>query len=246
MFILLKRDWYGFRKHFFTYFVIWSLIPLLIHILLVIPLSQLIVLPVRYLNWAAAGIWTVSVAMASFFEASDRIRKLKYDTNQINIILHSPVSNMELLIALLLRGSAFGIIQFIFSIIITCTLNNEHLGLWNFSLIFIQIISIILLFSALGILIGLLISSRALFINIYVVFIMIVTLGIGTFIPIEYYPQSYLQIVSNIPLMLIIQNMQSIIINQNIGWISLFSNLICTLALLLTSLIISNKLFRKI
>ena len=97
----------------------WIFIPILIHIILAIPLSQLINLEVRYLNWAAVGIWIITSSMAAFLETSNRIRKIQYETNQIDILLHSPTTNVDILLALFFRGTIIGLIQFIFSILIT-------------------------------------------------------------------------------------------------------------------------------
>ena len=76
----------------------------MIHLLLAIPLSRIISLEVRYLNWAAAGIWVSSAGMAAFLESSLRARKINYETGQIDVILQSPISNLELITVLLLRG----------------------------------------------------------------------------------------------------------------------------------------------
>ena len=112
------RDWYEFRKNFFSYLGLWIFIPILIHIILAIPLSQLINLEVRYLNWAAVGIWIITSSMAAFLETSNRIRKIQYETNKIDILLHSPTTNVDILLALFFRGTIIGLIQFIFSILI--------------------------------------------------------------------------------------------------------------------------------
>ena len=79
---LLKRDWYEFRKHILVYIVLWILIPIFLHLLLAIPLSHLISLEVRYLNWAAAGIWFTSAGMASFLETSLRRGPIIWVGNQ--------------------------------------------------------------------------------------------------------------------------------------------------------------------
>jgi len=243
---LLKRDLYGFRRHFLAYLTLWILTPILIHLLLAIPLSRLISFEVQYLNWAAAGIWGTSASMASFLETSMRIRKINYETDQIDAILQSPISNLEFLMALSLRGFIFGFIQFIFSILITCTLNHEYLGIFNILMIIIQVMSLILFFSVLGAMIGLLISNRIIFIQISLALFIIISLGMGAFIPISSYPESYIAIVNKIPLMVILQNMQSIIIHQNIQWISFFLTLIITTLLFIITLITSNKVFRNI
>ena len=63
-------------------------------------MSYLISLEVRYLNWSAAGIWVISAGMASFLETALKIRKINYETNQIDILLQSPISNFEILMVI--------------------------------------------------------------------------------------------------------------------------------------------------
>ena len=225
---------------------LWVIIPILIHLILAIPLSRFIILEVRYLNWSAAGIWITSAAMASFLETALRIRKINYETPSIDAILQSPISNLEILIGLALRGVVFGFVQFIFSIIITCTLNHEYLGALSILMIIIQIMGIILFFSVLGTFIGLLISHPIIFIQFSLTLFMIVCIGIGAFIPINSYPDSYLIIINKIPLMPVIQNLQSIIIHQSIQWTSFFLTLLLTLLLFFITLVTSNKVFRNI
>ena len=218
----------------------------MIHLLLAIPLSRIISLEVRYLNWAAGGIWVSSAGMAALLESALRARKINYETGQIDVILQSPISNLELLTVLLLRGVIFGFIQFVFAIIITCTLNHEYLGTLSILMIIIQVMAVILFFSALGLFMGVLISHRIVFIQLSLAIFMIISLGMGAFIPISNYPESYLAIVNKIPLMTVCQNLQSIIIHQSIQWTSFFLTLLLTVLLFIITLIISNKVFRNI
>jgi len=218
----------------------------MIHLLLAIPLSRIISLEVRYLNWAAAGIWVSSAGMAAFLESALRARKINYETGQIDVILQSPISNLEILTVLLLRGVIFGFIQFVFAIFITCTLNHEYLGTVSILMIIIQVMAVILFFSALGLLMGVHISNQIVFIKFSLALFLIISLGLGSFIPISSYPESYLAIVNKIPLMTVCQNLQSIIIHQNIQWTSFFLTLLLTVLLFLITLITSNKVFRNI
>ena len=218
----------------------------MIHLFLAIPLSRIISLEVRYLNWAAAGIWVTSAGMASFLETALRIRKINYETGQLEVILQSPISNLDLLTILSLRGIILGFIQFVFAIIITCTLNHEYLGTLNIIMIIIQIMTIIIFFSVLGILMGLLISNLIIFIQISLASFLIISLGMGAFIPISYYPDSYLAIADKIPLIILVKNLQSIIIHQSVQWTSFFLTLVLITLLFCINLIISNKVFRNI
>ena len=92
---MLKRDWIEFRKHAIFTILFWVLIPILIHTFLAIPLSRLIFMDIRYLNWSAAGVWISSSGMIAFFESATRLRKIHFETKQIDAILQSPVNNLE-------------------------------------------------------------------------------------------------------------------------------------------------------
>ena len=166
--------------------------------------------------------------------------------DQIDAILQSPISNLELLMVLSLRGVIFGFIQFIFAILVTCALNHEYLGTLSVLMIIIQIMAVILFFSIFGILMGLLISHRTIFIQFSLALFVIITLGMGSFIPISSYPESYVTIINNIPLITVLQNIQSIIIHQTIQWTSFFLTFILTILLFFITLIISNKTLRNI
>ena len=109
---LLKRDWIEFRKHALVILLFWVLMPVLIHISLAIPLSRLIILDVRYLNWSSAGVWITTACITAFLITSIYLRKIRVESEQIEAILQSPVTNMELLSVIILKGVIFGFCQF--------------------------------------------------------------------------------------------------------------------------------------
>ena len=113
-------------------------------------------------------------------------------------------------------------------------------------MIIIQVMAVILFFSALGLLMGVHISNQIVFIKFSLALFLIISLGLGSFIPISSYPESYLDIVNKIPLMTVFQNLQSIIIHQSIKWTSFFLTLLLTVLLFLITLVTSNKVFRNI
>ena len=243
--LFLKRDWYAFRKNFFTYILLWIVIPISIHLLIAIPLSRFITLEIRFLNWAAAGVWFSSSGIVAFLESSITIHSL-INGNQILSILKSPVSNINILLAIIIRGIIFGYIQFIIAFGATCALNHEYFSMLSISLLFIQMLGIVLFFSTLGILIGLVISQRILFIQFSFILFILISLGMGGFIPINYYPESYIIFINKLPIMNLLSNLQAIIIHQKIQWLSFFITIISSIIIFITTLIISNKIFRKI
>jgi len=244
--VFFKRDWFEFQKNFILYFALLCFFPIILYILLVIPLSRFIITEVRYLNWSAAGIWITCSGMAAFMSTSLRIHKVNHETKQINAILNAPISNINFLSYLLFRGILFGCLQFMFSLIITSALSHEYFGLLNTLLIVVQILPVLLFFSILGIFIGLIISHRMLFLHFFLILFMFISLGMGIFIPIINFPDSYILILNKIPLMTIFNNLQHIITHGQIHWFGYFFSIIISVILFFISLMVSNKIFRKI
>ena len=243
---LLKRDWIEFRKHALYVILFWVLIPILIHTFLAIPLSRLIFMDIRYLNWSAAGVWICSSGMTAFFESATRLRKIHFETSQIDAILQSPVTNLELLSAIMIRGVIFGLCQFVFAVCITSTLNHEYFGIANILFITIQMLVIILFFAVLGTIFGLVISNRIIFIQSSFILFLFLSLSMGTFIPMSYYPDGFTSIIGNIPLTTVFGNIQGIITHESIQWSSFFLTIGLIIIFAIIAQIISHNIFRRI
>ena len=142
---MLKRDWIEFRKHALITILFWVLTPILIHIFIAIPLSRLITMDIRYLNWSAVGVWISSAGMTAFLETANRFRKIHFETSQIDAILQSPVTNLELISVIILRGIILGFCQFVFAIFITSMLNYEYFGTMDILFILLQMQNLVAL-----------------------------------------------------------------------------------------------------
>ncbi len=246
MLVFFKRDFYELRRNFIFYFAIFSLFPIITYLLLVIPLSFFIFTEVRYLNWSAPGIWVVCSVMASFFSTSIRLYELKYETKEIDAILATPITNSSFLISILVRGLLFGMIQFIFSLMITSFLNNEYFGVLNLILIFAHILIIVSFFSILGAIIGLIIKNIMFLMQFSIALFMFLSLGMDLFIPIEAFPDSYSIILNKFPLITLFKNIQFVIIHGEINWLGYFITLLMSLAFFFITLAIYSKALRKI
>ena len=243
---MLKRDWIEFRKHALITILFWVLTPILIHIFIAIPLSRLITMDIRYLNWSAVGVWISSAGMTAFLETANRFRKIHFETSQIDAILQSPVTNLELISVIILRGIILGFCQFVFAIFITSMLNYEYFGTMDILFILLQMLVIILFFSVLGTIFGLVISNGMAFIQSSFSLFLLLTFGMGTFIPMSYYPDGFTSIIGNIPLTIVFANVQSIIIHDPIQWVSYFLTIGLIILIIIITLIFSHNILRKI
>ena len=243
---LFKRELLEFKKHAFSIILFWVLMPIIIHILLAIPLSRLIVVDIRYLNWSAAGVWITAAGMTAFLQSATRMRKIQFESEQIDALLKSPISNLDLIIVNISRGIMYGMGQFLVAIVITSTLNHEYQSLGNMLIITLQMFTLILYFSVLGTLIGMLISNHISFVNVSLILFLGVTMGFGNFIPLKYYPNSYLSVINTIPTTIAFENVRSVILYGPFNWAGFFLTLIGTILICIITLIVSHKVFRKI
>ena len=243
---LLKRDWIEFRKHALSILLFWVLMPILIHISLAIPLSRLITLDIRYLNWSSAGVWISTACIAAFLTTSIHLRKIRVENQQLEAILQSPVTNIELLSAIIIKGVIFGFCQFACAIFITTTLNHDYFSMGQIIIIMSQMLAIIFAFSTLGTFSGLIIYNGMALIQFVFLIFLLLSVGMGTFIPMSYYPDGYISIIGRIPLTIVFGNIQAAIINDPINWFSFFLIIGMTGIIIIISLILSYKKFRRI
>lgn len=243
---LFKRELLEFKKNVFPIILFWVLMPIVIHIFLAIPLSRIITMDIRYLNWSAGGIWITTAGMIAFLQSASRMRKIQFESQQIDALLKTPISNLDLILINIARGMMYGIGQFIVAIIITSTLNNEYLSINSILIITLQMFTLILHFSLVGTLIGMLVSNGIFFVNISFILFLGVTMGFGNFIPLKYYPISFLSVINSIPTTTAFENVRSVILHNPFNWVGFSLTLLGTIIIGIITLIISHKIFRKI
>ena len=105
---------------------------------------------------------------------------------------------------------------------------------------------IIFAFSSLGTLFGLIISNGLAFMQFSFIIFLLLSVGMGTFIPMSYYPDGYATIMEKIPLIIVFGNIQAAIINDPIHWFGFFMAIGITGIIVIISLILSHKKFRTI
>ena len=200
----------------------------------------------RYLNWSVNGIWITTAGMVAFVETTNRFIKIKGESRLIEVLMKSPITNLEIISTIMLRGIICGFVQFLFSMLTTSILNHEYIDLINLLFIIIQMLVIISFFAVSGTFIGIIISNNTLFIYISCIIFLIITMGFGTFIPINYYPDSYISVIEMVPILHVIQNVQALISHNSIDWVGFFLTIFATIILLIASLVISYQVFRKV
>ena len=243
--VLLYRDWLNIKKNGISLLVIFTMLPMLLHLFLSIPLSNIISLDVRYLNWAAPGIWVTTSGLLAFCIATLRMKKIKHDSGQLDAFLKTPLRNSEIIFSVIIMATLLGLVQVLISIAITVLLNNENLGFAQIILILLQIIPLINFYAILGTLLGIFIKNGIVLISIILLMFLILALSIGSFLPLTIFPTNYANVVSLLPLTSIINSCQMIIQNGTVTYIGIFLTFLLNIFLFLLTIVVSYKTFRK-
>ena len=243
--VLLYRDWLNIKKNGISLLVIFTMMPMLLHLFLSIPLSNIISLDIRYLNWAAPGIWVTASGLLAFCIAILRMKKIKHDSGQLDALLKTPLRNGEIIFSVIIMATLLGLVQALISIAITVLLNNENLGFGQISLILLQIIPLINFYAILGTLLGIFIKDGIVLLSLILLMFLILALSIGSFLPLTIFPTNYVDVVSLLPLTSIINSCQMIIQNGTITYIGIFLTFLLNIFLVLLTIVVSYKTFRK-
>ena len=243
--VLLYRDWLNIKKNGISLLGIFTMLPMLLHLFLSIPLSNIISLDIRYLNWAAPGIWVTASGLLAFCIAILRMKKIKHDSGQLDALLKTPLRNGEIIFSVIITATLLGLVQALISIAITVLLNNENLGFGQILLILLQIIPLINFYAILGTLLGIFIKDGIVLISLILLMFLILALSIGSFLPLTIFPTNYVEAVSLLPLTSIINSCQMIIQNGTITYIGIFLTFLLNIFLVLLTIVVSYKTFRK-
>ena len=243
--VLLYRDWLNIKKNIILLLVIFTMLPMLLHLFLSIPLSNIISLDIRYLNWAATGIWVTASGLLAFCVAILRMKKIKHDSGQLDALLKTPLRNGEIIFSVIIIATLLGFLQALVSITLTVLLNNEYLGMGQIMLILLQIIPLINFYAILGTLLGIFIKDGIALVSVILLMFLILALSIGSFLPLANFPTNYVDVVNKFPLTTIISSCQMIIQNGTITYIGIFLTLLINIFLVLLTIVVSYKTFRN-
>ena len=243
--VLLYRDWLNIKKNVILLLVIFTMLPMLLHLFLSIPLSNIISLEIRYLNWAATGIWVTASGLLAFCVAILRMKKIKHDSGQLDALLKTPLRNGEIIFSVIIIATLLGFLQVLVSIGLTVLLNNEYLGMGQIMLILLQIVPLINFYAILGTLLGIFIKDGIALVSMILFIFLVLAFSIGSFLPLANFPTNYVDVVNKFPLTIIISSCQMIIQNGTITYIGIFLTLLINILLALLTIVVSYKTFRK-
>jgi len=239
---LLRRELYILKHNLIPFICIWMLLPMAIYLFISIPLSSQISIDViNYINWSSIGNAVYASSFLTYLLSTNLILKYKNKTSFSNLMLAAPQTNSQHLGAIIIWASVIGLVQFLFSIVITQALNSSNLFFLDKILIIIYGIPIIIFVSNLAIFICLVVNSKLVHTLVNFILIIFFLFSSGLFLPLDEAPI----FLSYSPLYQTLINMQHIImINSSVIYPSIIV-LVFSSILYVVNLVISYKVLRK-
>ena len=183
---LLRRELYVLKYNLIPFICIWMLLPMAIYVFVSIPLSSQISIDViNYVNWSSIGNAVYASSILAYLLSSHLILKYKNKTSFSNLMLAAPQSNSQHLGAIVLWAGALGLVQFLFSIVITQALNSSNLFFLDKILIMIYGLPVIILVSNLAILVHLIVDRKLVQTLLNSILIIFLLFSSGLFFPLN-------------------------------------------------------------
>ena len=241
---IIQREYFIFKHNIILYLCVWTLIPMIVYLFISIPFSFYIKLSngINYLNWSSVGNWISTSSIITFAISMSIANRYRESTNFSRTMLCTPTSNREHLSAIIIWSSGIGIIQLLFSLLITLSFKSANLFALDIFLVIIYIIPIIVLISNIGFLIGLSFETQLVRIIISLFLLMFIFFSSGLFVPLN---ESLPSIFTLSPLYLSVQNIQSIMMNDSSMISSSFILLLIAMIIFIINLVITSKVFKS-
>ncbi len=221
--ILITREFLIIKNAMLKYFFILILSPLMLYLFLTIPLSVIVkdVKPI-YIVWSAPGIWIVTTLyLVYLFNFSF------YERNFNNEMMKStPVQSYQYLFASYLFSLIIGLFQLLISIIIISSLNSDYISFINLLAFCFLISPAIIIISCISCVIYFFVNNKIISLFSHIMIFLLISFGLGSFIPIDRFPEDYMNIVQYFPISGTILNFQKIISSEliffNLIFVSFF------------------------
>ena len=168
-----------------------------------------------------------------------------YKGDGLSKYLKAPISNGQILLALLLFSLFIGLMQLIISMIITTSLYSDNLNFIQLLLIYINIISIMIFYSILGLLFAIYTKDDFLSMFIFLIMFVILFFSLGTVVPIEHSYNKFLILMRNLPIHEVVLNVQAIYAGKAIAISPIVLTNIISFIIFIIVLVVSYKKFRK-
>ena len=236
--VLITREFLIIKNAMLKYFFILILSPLILYLFLTIPLSVIVkdIKPI-YIVWSAPGIWIVTTLYLvylfnfSFYERNFNSEMMK----------STPVQSYQYLFASYLFSLIIGLLQLLISIIIISSLNSDYISFINLLQFCFLIFPAIIIISCISCLIYFFVNNKIISLFSHIIIFLFISFGLGSFIPINRFPQDYMNIVQYFPISGTILNFQKIISSELIFFNLIFISFLYLILFGVINLLIIDK-----
>ena len=222
IYALLNKEIIKLKRSIIFYISIFLLFPLLLYLFYSIPLSLVFknMKPI-YMVWSSGGIWVLSSLFLTYL-LSDLYINNCYNNESMKSF---PILSYHYLFAGYIYALVIGLTEFIISIIITSSITSYYISIIHFFKIILILSPAIIMIYNISFLINK-ICSQSFSKNISNILIfLILSFGMGSFIPLNLFPESYMNLMLYMPFASTIYNVQNIISNEPIFFSLLFSSI---------------------
>ena len=138
--IILKREWLRLRPSIFSILLFSIVIPIILYIVIGFSLYSVTntIDGMKYMYWIAPGIWIFMSSLLAYLISLNGINSLLNEKRQIEAFCNTPITNSQLLIAIILWSGALAVMQWIISVLLISLLNNDFISSLQIIRIFIQ------------------------------------------------------------------------------------------------------------
>ena len=239
---LLKREFFILKHNLISYICIWTLLPMFLYLLVSVPLSsQISTNVINYINWSSIGNAVYTSSFLAYIISFKLILSYKDKTNFSHLLLSAPQTNLQHLASIVVWATIIGIIQFLFSILLTQSLNSSNLFFLDIFLIILYALPIVIISSNVAIFVALVTSNMFIQTLINSILGIFLLFSSGLFVPLDQAPGFF----SFSPIYYTIINIQNIVtIDTSIIYPSIIV-LALSIFIFIVNLIISHKVLRK-
>ena len=239
---LLKREFFILKHNLISYICIWTLLPMFLYLLVSVPLSgQISTNGINYINWSSVGNAVYTSSLLAYIISFKLILSYKDKTNFSHLLLSAPQTNLQHLGSIVVWATIIGVIQFLFSIILTQSLNSSNLFFLDIFLIILYALPVVVISSNVAIFVALVTTNMFIQTLINSILGIFLLFSSGLFVPLNQAPSFF----SFSPIYYTIINIQNIVtVDTSVIYPSIIV-LGLSIFIFIVNLIISHKVLRK-
>ena len=237
VYILIKYELLKAKNSLLLYLTILLFSPLFLYLFISIPLSLVINMKPIYLYWSSSSIWLITAIYIPYLFSYYNIKQ-NLESDSFRSL---PILSWQFIISNYIIVILAGIMQLFVSILILNTINKDFLNLTNYFILIILAIPCLLIISNFAFILLCTFKNKFLLSFSHLFIFIVLSFGYGSFIPLDYFPASYYNIVSYFPIAGTISNYQRVLKSENIFFSGFIIDIFIAFILFFITLFLCEK-----